>query len=99
MPTRAKKAPRSEKLDLRLSVAAKKTLKAAADAESKSVSEFVLDSALARAQERLPDRMHFKLSSDQWAKFMEALDAPPREHPRLKRLLQEPSVFEPSGRR
>jgi uncharacterized protein (DUF1778 family) len=30
---------------------------------------------------------------------MEALDAPPREHPRLKRLLQEPSVFERSGRR
>jgi uncharacterized protein (DUF1778 family) len=99
MPARAKKAPRSEKLDLRLSVAAKKTLKAAADAESKSVSEFVLDSALARAQERLPDRTHFKLSADQWAKFMEALDAPPREHPRLRRLLQEPSVSERSDGR
>jgi hypothetical protein len=34
MPARAKKAPGSKKLDLRLSVAAKKTLKAAADAES-----------------------------------------------------------------
>ena len=44
---------RTEKLDLRLSRAAKKTLQAAATAERKSVSEFVLDTALNGAEERL----------------------------------------------
>ena len=46
---------RTEKLDLRLSRAAKKTLQAAATAERKSVSEFVLDTALStRTSRRKP---------------------------------------------
>jgi uncharacterized protein (DUF1778 family) len=85
---------RSEKLDLRLSPAAKSKLQAAANAENKSVSEFVLDSAMARAEERLPDRHTFRLNAEKWAAFMKALNAPPREHPRLRRLLTEPSVFD-----
>jgi uncharacterized protein (DUF1778 family) len=52
-------ATRSEKLDLRLIPEAKKTLNAAAAAVSRSVSEFVLESALARAAETLPDRQRF----------------------------------------
>ena len=39
---------RKEKLDLRLTAAAKKTLQRAAQASGRSVSEFVLESALAR---------------------------------------------------
>ncbi|MDE2466149.1 MAG: DUF1778 domain-containing protein, partial [Alphaproteobacteria bacterium] len=51
-----KTAIRSEKLDLRLSTDAKRRLAAAAAATQRSVSEFVLESALARAEETLPDR-------------------------------------------
>ena len=47
----AQRTNRTEKLDLRLSPAAKKTLQAAASAERKSVSEFVLDTALSEAEE------------------------------------------------
>ena len=85
---------RSEKLDLRLTPEAKQTLQAAAVANGRSVSEFVLDSALARAQEILPDRRQFFLNAEQWEKFLEALDRPPRPMPRLERLLREPSLFE-----
>lgn len=85
---------RSEKLDLRLTAAAKRTLHAAAAASQRSVSEFVLESALARAEETLPDRRKFVLSEKQWKEFLAALDAPPQPMPRLKRLLSEPSVFE-----
>jgi uncharacterized protein (DUF1778 family) len=85
---------RSEKLDLRLTPEAKRTLNIAASAAGRSVSEFVLESALARAEETLADRQHFGLDADQWAAFMAALDAPPRDNPRLRRLLREPSVFE-----
>jgi uncharacterized protein (DUF1778 family) len=61
------------------------------------VSEFVLESALARAEETLPDRQRFGLDADQWAAFQAALDAPPRPLPQLAKLLRDPSVFEPSG--
>jgi uncharacterized protein (DUF1778 family) len=87
-------ATRSEKLDLRLTSEAKRTLNAAAAASSQSVSEFVLESALARAAETLPDRQRFGLDAERWKAFQAALDAPPRRLPRLARLLKEPSVIE-----
>ena len=90
MPTTA----RTEKLDLRLTRSAKRTLQSAATAARRSVSEFVLESALARAEETLPDRQRFGLDADRWAAFQSALDAPARPNTRLKRLLEKPSVFE-----
>jgi uncharacterized protein (DUF1778 family) len=86
---------RNEKLDLRLSTSAKRVLQTAASAAHRSVSEFVLESALAKAEETLPDRQHFGLNAEKWAEFQAALDAPPRALPRMSRLLNEPSVFEP----
>ena len=90
MPT----AARTEKLDLRLTPKSKRVLQSAATAAKRSVSEFVLESALARAEETLPDRQRFGLDAVRWAAFLKALDAPPRPLPRLKKLLQTPSVFE-----
>lgn len=89
---------RKEKLDLRLTASAKKTLQRAAQASGRSVSEFVLESALARADETLPDRRHFGLEAEQWTAFQAALDAPAKSAKRLAKLLQEPSVFERKGR-
>jgi uncharacterized protein (DUF1778 family) len=88
---------RNEKLDLRLTPSAKRVLQSAARAAHRSVSEFVLESALARAEETLPDRQRFGLSAEQWKAFQAALSAPPRPAPRLARLLKEPSVFERGG--
>jgi|BarGraNGADG00212_1021973.scaffolds.fasta_scaffold20120_3 uncharacterized protein (DUF1778 family) len=85
---------RNEKLDLRLTPSAKRTLQTAARAAHRSVSEFVLESALTRAEETLPDRQRFGLSTEQWAAFQSALDAPSLPAPRLTKLLREPSVFE-----
>lgn len=85
---------RSEKLDLRLTPEAKKALQSAAIASRRSVSEFVLESALARADETLADRRTFGLDAKRWKAFLAALDAPPRPIPRLKRLLKEPGFFD-----
>src|ERR1700675_2156093 len=85
---------RIEKLDLRLTPSAKRALQIAARAAHRSVSEFVLESALARAEESLPDRQRFGLSADQWKAFHAALSAPPRPARRIAKLLKEPSVFE-----
>lgn len=91
MPARS---PRTAKLDLRLTPEAKRRLQTAAETAGRTVSEFVLESALVRADETLADRTRFGLDADQWKAFLEALDAPPRNLSRLARLLNEPSVFE-----
>ena len=90
---------RNQKLDLRLTPSSKRALQIAAQAARRSVSEFVLESALARAEETLPDRQRFGLSAEQWAALQAALDAPPQPAPRLAKLLREPSVFERSRKK
>ena len=83
-----------EKLDLRLSLADKRTLETAASLSNRSVSEFVRDSALSRAHEMLADRRMFVLSQSKWDEFQAALDAPTRHNPRIQRLLTEPGFFD-----
>ena len=85
---------RTEKLDVRVSRAAKAKLQAAASATHRSMSDFVMESALARAEETLAERRTFALSVERWNEFQMALDAPVRSLPRLKALLEAPSFFE-----
>ena len=93
------RATRSEKLDLRLTSDAKSALQAAAAVLNRFVSEFVLESALARADEALADRRSFGPNPVHWKPFLAALDAPPRPLPRLERLQKEPVFFESNTRR
>ena len=86
-------AIRAERLDLRSSANVKRTLRSAAAAQGRSLSEFVLQSALERAHEVLADRRVFGLDGEGWVRFHEALNAPKRETPRLDRLMSEPGVF------
>ena len=85
---------RNAKLDLRLTPSAKQTLQNAAQLSHRSLTDFVLESALTRAEEMLPDRQTFSLNAEQWQAFHDALDAPTQSASRLARLLREPSVFE-----
>ncbi len=91
---RAKRSTRSEKVDLRLTPQAKRRIQAAAEVQNKSVSEFVLDSALTTADVLLADQTGVRLNAKQWKAFMEALDSPPQYNERLERLLSEPSIFD-----
>ena len=79
---------KTQRVDLRISPAAKQLIQAAAQAQDKSVSEFLLDSSLASAAETLAERRLFILDEARWAKFRAALDAPPRKRPRLARLMK-----------
>jgi uncharacterized protein DUF1778 len=54
----------------------------------------VLVSALDRAAETLADRSRFGLDAAHWKASLAAPDAPPRELPRLRRLMHEPGVFD-----
>jgi len=42
----------------------------------------------------LADQRRFLLDTDQWNAFVDALDRPAQVKPRLRRLLEEPSVLE-----
>ena len=45
------------------------------------------------------DRRHFALDTPHWEAFVAALDAPPRQHPRMQRLLQERQGSDPTPNR
>jgi uncharacterized protein (DUF1778 family) len=87
---------RSEKIDFRVTPEATAALYAAARVTRRSLSEFVLESALARADETLADRNRFGLNAEQWDAFQAALDAEPRSLPNAARLLREPGMFDSS---
>jgi uncharacterized protein (DUF1778 family) len=78
---------RSERVDLRMTPAAKRTLQRAAAVTNKTLTEFLLDTGLNAALDTLADRKVFQLDDKRWAAFMAALAAPPRNNPRLRKLL------------
>ncbi len=69
-------------------------LKRAAEALQKSVTEFILDSACAAAEDTLLDQRFFLLEDADWEKFQEALERPAKVNPKLKQLLQEKAPWE-----
>jgi uncharacterized protein (DUF1778 family) len=85
---------RTDRIDLRIQPNVKAALQAAALLRHKTVSEFILESALTAADEQLADRRYFGLDAEQWAAFQAALDAPPRPLPQLEKLMQEPGFFD-----
>ena len=90
---------KSERIDVRTTPHVKRFLQEAAATAHKTVTEFLLDSALTEAAEVLANRRIFFLDNKQWEEFMAALDAPPSPMPRLKKLLRQPSVLERRSRR
>ncbi len=78
---------RSERVDLRLTPDAKRTLQQAATAANKTLTEFLLDSGLTAAFDTLADRRTFVLDDARWQEFTTALDAPPLDNTRLRALL------------
>jgi len=85
---------RMEKLEMRISSEAERILRDAAAVRQKSLSEFVLDSAMARADEALLKRRTLRLSGEEWDAFLTAQAARTPHHPRMERLLKTPSIFD-----
>lgn len=85
---------RSEKIDIRITPQAKSLLAEAARARHTTISQFVLDTALSAAGEVVAERNRIGLNAEQWTEFLNALDAPPRRHARMERLLNQPTILE-----
>jgi uncharacterized protein (DUF1778 family) len=85
---------KSERIDIRTTMAAKRLLQQAAAASHKNVSEFLLENGLLAAEKTLADRRLFVLDDKKWQEFQEALNRPTQEKLQLKKLLTEPGVFD-----
>ena len=85
---------RSERVDLRMTPAAKQMLQRAAAVTNKTLTEFLLDTGLNAALDALADRRVFQLDEKRWDAFMAALAAPPKTNPRLRKLLARKPAWE-----
>lgn len=98
MPVTASSKQRSSRketrFNLRSSAKQDSLIRRAAVSLGKSVTEFVMESACANAEHVLAERRHFDLGHGAWKRFMEALDRPSTDRPRLKKLLTAPSLLE-----
>jgi len=84
----------SERVRLRMTLTAKRTLQRAAAATNKTLTEFLLDAGLNAALDALTDRRVFQLNEKRWNAFMAALVAPPKNNPRLRKLLARKASWE-----
>ena len=65
-----------------------------AQERGENLTDFIIRSACAEAEQALADQRRFALDAEQWNAFVAALDRPVQPKPRLRRLFTEPSVVE-----
>jgi uncharacterized protein (DUF1778 family) len=82
------RARRGETINLRASQRQKLLIDRAAEALGRSRSDFMLETACREAESVLLDRRYFFLSENEFRKFAAMLDNPPRDNPKLRRLLR-----------
>jgi uncharacterized protein (DUF1778 family) len=79
----------SERLNLRLKPAAKRRIEQAAAFEGKTVSSFIVSSALATAERTIREHETMVLSRHDAEVFLEAVLNPPKPGAKLRKALEE----------
>jgi uncharacterized protein (DUF1778 family) len=82
------------RFSIRASATQKRVIAEAARIKDTTISDFVLEQSLTAAQQVIADQVQFRLPPKQWREFCEALDAPPKRIPALRRLLTKPGLFD-----
>lgn len=95
MPGEAKHGTkRGESISLRINPMQKTLIDRAAEALGRNRSDFMLETACREATAVLLDRRFFLLDEQTYERFTAALDKPPAENPRLRRLLASKAPWE-----
>jgi uncharacterized protein (DUF1778 family) len=81
-------------INLRIEAHTRQLIDAAASILGKTRTEFMIDSARARAIDVLLDQRLFELDSERYDAFVHALDNPPAPGPKLRALLCRPPAWE-----
>lgn len=82
-----------ERWDFRVEPETDRLVRRAAASSQRTLTDFVVDAAVLEAERLLADRTAFALERQQWERFVELLDRPPRDNPGLAKLFSRPSVF------
>lgn len=85
---------KQDNINIRVEPQKKKFLFFVAQMINMKLSAFMLESACSKAEEIVSSKTHFTLTEEQWQKFNEILDEPPRNIPQLKKLFEEKSIFD-----
>lgn len=85
---------RDIKINIRAKQSQRDLIDYAAKVESKSRSEFILESASQKAQEVLLDRRFFGLDEQKFEQFLTLLDTSPAKNEKLEALLKTKSPWE-----
>ena len=94
MPGTAKHGTtRGEAINLRISTTQRTLIDQAAEVLGRSRSDFMLDTVCREATSVLLDQRLFLLGAPAYKRFTQALDRPPAESPRLRRLLASQSPW------
>ena len=88
------KGTREQRWELRVASNEDELVRAAAQVSELNLSVFVRQAALVEAQRVLADRRHFALDEEDWNRFNELLDRPPKIPAGLEKLFSKRSVFE-----
>jgi len=94
MSVTAAQKKRTERFNFRVSDREARLIRLGAERRGVNITNFILESACARAEQEIADARHFELSPKAWQTFTEALDRPAQVKPRLRKLFAEPAVLE-----
>src|SRR5260370_9678876 len=86
--------PRRKRLDLRATDRQRELIIIVAKHQGMSVTDFILKSSCEQAEQILSNQQHFALPKNRWNAFIEALDRPIQQKPRLQRLLSHSSILD-----
>ncbi len=85
----------TERFNLRATPEQVEKIRAAVElGNERSLTDYIWTSALTIADQRLMDRTRLSLDPRAYDAFLRALEEPPKDLPRMRRLLSEPSVLE-----
>lgn len=85
---------KDELIQIRASAATKEILVRAASLRGQSLSEFMLESARARAEETILDQRLFVLQPDAYERFIGMLDVPDKPDDALRAKLRRKPIWE-----
>lgn len=89
-----RKPPRRDTLNLRIKPDERSLIDRAAALTGKTRTDFVLEAARGAAVDALTERTLFVVDEKAYAKFLAALDAPPRPNDKLIRTMQTPAPWD-----
>jgi uncharacterized protein (DUF1778 family) len=86
--TRSRRRQKRDTLNLRIKPDDRGLIDRAAELTGKTRTDFVLEAARRAAVDALTERTLFSVDAETYAKFVAALDVPPRPNDKLRRTMQ-----------